>query len=233
MLVFLYFFIFIVYLSAFSILVDKCLSCNSNLMSTMANPRNNNKRPYSTFDDTDEVDSYVYPTDRMEIKEVDQSHILELITSVPAAPHIKIEDQFMTLENAIQEGNIELAINLIKQSNSYLERRNDQGQTPLLLAARFNQARLIRAILKKRPELAKQVDRQKNNLLHLLAKVSEDSATEATNNIFMILDNKMKELLISGLDEDKQTPEQIAAIHGNRQFIDLLKRQMEWEEENV
>ena len=233
MLVFLYFIVFIFYLSAFPVLVDTCLSCNSNLMSTTVSPRNNNKRPYSTFDDTDEVDSYDYPIDKMEKKEVDQSHTREFITAARVAPRIKIEDQFMVLANAIQEGNIELAINLIKQSNSYLERMNDQGQTPLLLAARFNQTRLIRAILEKRPELAEQVDRQKNNLLHLLAKVSEDRATEATDNILMILDNKTKELLISGLNEDKQTPEQVAATHGNRQFIDLLKRQMESGEENV
>jgi ankyrin repeat protein len=196
--------------------VDKCLNCNENKRSL----------PYTDFEENDEVyfnDLTINQTDR---KEFDLSHIRNVITAARTSSTNKTEDQFSLLENAIQQGNIDLAVKLIKQTQNYLERENDQGQTPLLLAGKFNQNRLIIAILKKRPELARHVDERGNNLLHLLASVQENKARETIETILMLLDNKMIKFLISGLNRRQQTPEQIAKKNGNLQYIDLWNRKV-------
>jgi hypothetical protein len=228
-----YFFIYLLYLFQLFFPVERCLSCNSSFIFTKTNSPIKNKRSYSDFDETDGVELPSSSRSRVEKKEANQSNIRGFITAVRKSSSTNVEDQFGLLEIAIQQGDIDLAIKLIKQTTGYLTRENDQGQTPLLLAAQFNQSRLIRAILKKRPELAEQVDRRNNNLLHLLARVPEDKAVKTIEDVFIILDNKTKEFLISALNEDTQTPEQIANNYDNRQYIDLLKRQIKSQDENA
>ena len=58
------------------------------------------------------------------------------------------------IDDAIRNGHIDLVLKLIEQvgdtspSNSLLERKNTDGQTPLLFATKFNYWILIEAILK-------------------------------------------------------------------------------------
>jgi ankyrin repeat protein len=159
-------------------------------------------------------------------QESDLSRMQDFTTTTGISSRMRSEDEFSLLENAIEQGNIDLAIKLTKKTKNFLERRNDQGETPLLLAAKFNQNRLIIAILKKQPELAQQVDQQGNNLLHLLANVQENQAKKTIENVLTLLDKNMKEWLISGLNRRQQTPEQIARKNDNMEYIDLLNRQI-------
>ncbi len=201
----------------FCFVVDSCLNCNTN------------KRRLSDTDteETDEVqfnDLAINQTDRQEF---DHSHIRHVITAVQTSATNKIDDQFLLLQNAIQQGDIDLAIKIIKQTNEYLERKNDQGETPLLIAAKFNQNRLIIAILKKKSELAKQVDKQGNNLLHLLANVREGQAKNTIGNVLTLLDDKMREYLTLSLNRHKQTPVQVAQKYGNLEYIRLLNHKID------
>jgi ankyrin repeat protein len=184
-------------------------------------------------EENDAVDFDDLMINRMDKQESDLFYIRDLITTTPISSRMGSEDEFSLLENAIQQGNINLAIKLIKQTKNYLKQENNEGETPLLLAAKFNQNRLIIAILKKQPELAKQVDKQGNNLLHLLANVKEDKAKKTIENVLTLLDNRMKECLISGLNQRKQTPEQVARKYDNMEYIDLLNRQINFSDCNL
>jgi len=194
--------------------VDVCLNCNVN------------KRPFTDLEEDGEVDFNDVIANLVDKQESDLSGMQDFTTATGISSRMKSEDEFSLLENAIEQGNIDLAIKLTKQTKNFLERRNDQGETPLLLAAKFNQNRLIIAILKKQPELAQQVDQQGNNLLHLLTNVQENQAKKTIENVLTLLDKKMKEWLISGLNRRQQTPEQIARKNDNMEYIDLLNRQI-------
>lgn len=194
--------------------MDVCLNCNVN------------KRPFTDLEEDGEVDFNDVIANLVDKQESDLSGMQDFTTATGISSRMKSEDEFSLLENAIEQGNIDLAIKLTKQTKNFLERRNDQGETPLLLAAKFNQNRLIIAILKKQPELAQQVDQQGNNLLHLLTNVQENQAKKTIENVLTLLDKKMKEWLISGLNRRQQTPEQIARKNDNMEYIDLLNRQI-------
>ncbi|CAF5164192.1 unnamed protein product, partial [Rotaria sp. Silwood1] len=64
------------------------------------------------------------------------------------------------LHDAIQRGHIQIALSLIEQvldmnpSQGLLEKENENGETPLLIAAKCNQWKLIEPILKNRCDLA-------------------------------------------------------------------------------
>jgi len=193
--------------------VDKCLNCNSN------------KRPFTDVEEDDGIHLNDSTPSAMDQQEFDFSHIGNVITAARVSPTNRI-DLFSQLENAIQQGDIDLAIKLIKQTRSFLERANDQGETPLLMAAKLNQNRLISAILKKYPEFAKQVDKQGNNLLHLLANVSENKARTTIDHVFILLDDQMKKQLILGRNQLGQTPEYVARYHRNMEYIDFFNLQI-------
>ena len=189
--------------------MDACLNCNSS------------KRSRTDFEEEDGVhfiDSILEQTDE---KEFDLAHVQNGIAAARGSTTNGI-DEFSLLEDAIHQGDIDLAWKLIRQTKSYLERENDRGETPLLMAAKWNQNPLLGAILKKRPELAKQIDRQGNNLLHLLAIVSENKAEKTIDNVFMFLNKQMKEYLLLGVNHRQQTPQAMARDHGNIRYLDLL-----------
>jgi ankyrin repeat protein len=183
------------------------------------------KRSFSEVEETDGVQLNELTPTGMEKEEFDFSHIHNFISTARVSP-TKRADQFWQLENAIQQGDIDLAIKLIKQTNSYLERRNDQGETPLLMAAKFNQNKLIVAILKKQPEFARQVDKQGNNLLHLLANISENKARTSIDNVFMLLNDQLKVQLMLERNQFEQTPDQIARNQRNMEYVDLFNHQV-------
>jgi len=196
--------------------VDKCLYCNGNKRSL----------EYTDFEENDEVHFNDLAINQTDKQEFELSHVRNVITAARRITTNQTEDQFSLLENAIQQGNIDLAVKLIKQTQNYLGRENDQGQTPLLLAAKFNQSRLIMAILKKQPEFAKHVDKRGNNLLHLLASVQENKAKETIETVLLLLDDRMIEFLISGLNRSQQIPAQVAEKNGNFEYIDLFNRKV-------
>lgn len=204
--------------------MDKCLSCNSNLTHTSTASPTTNKRSYTDFeeDDSDEFSNLTFT--RTENKEeVDHSYMRNSIIATRLYSSIQSDDKYLLLDNAIRQGQIDVVLKLIEEPNSFLERENNQGETPLLLAAKLNQNRLIKTILEKRPELARQIDQQGNNILHLLASVSGDKAKMTIENILTGLDSKTRKYLITKLNNDKQTPKQVAKNYGNIQCIELLK----------
>jgi len=136
------------------------------------------------------------------------------------------------LNDAIEHGHTHLALSLIEQimdmppSNGLLEKANENGETPLLVAAKCNEWKLIKPILEKRCELTKQKDKDENNLLHLLASVQQNKAKETIETVLLLLDDRMIEFLISGLNQTQQIPEQVAEQNGNFEYIDLFNRKI-------
>ncbi|CAF1022482.1 unnamed protein product [Adineta steineri] len=134
------------------------------------------------------------------------------------------------LHDAIQHNHINLALKLIEQtvdmpssSNNLLEREDNDGVSPLLFAAKFNQWTLIEAILKKRLDLIEKTDKSDNNILHLLANISEDKATETIKNIFVLLSNDTKTKLLEKKNNNNETPMEIAQANNNNLCVDLFK----------
>ncbi len=133
------------------------------------------------------------------------------------------------MDDAIRRGYIDLIIKLIEQvgdaspSNSLLERENDDGETPLLLSAKLNQWILIEAFLKKRIELSEKPDKCGNNILHLLANVSDDKSYETIKNTLQILPEDIRNKLLKKKNKDNQLPKDIAQAKDNTRCFNLLK----------
>jgi ankyrin repeat protein len=133
-----------------------------------------------------------------------------------------------TLNDAIEHGHTNLALSLIEQimdmppSNGLLEKANENGETPLLVAAKCNQWKLIKPILEKRCELTKQKDKDENNLLHLLANMEEDKGAETIKSILAIISNEMKTELLQEENKTGQTPATVAQSHENTSCFELL-----------
>jgi ankyrin repeat protein len=202
------------------------LNCSSNISPTTVNPSNSNKRLYSDVFENDEVRSDYSNSNQMENDEQGLSSIQDYISTAQESSSIRSDDRFSLLNDAIRRGDTNMALGLIDQTNHFLQQENEEGDTPLLLAARLNRCQIITVILKKQPDLAQQTDRQENNLLHLLAGVPEDKAKDAVKNILEKLENKTKKSLLLMSNKTGQIPRQIAETHGNNQCIDLLKRKM-------
>ncbi len=132
------------------------------------------------------------------------------------------------LHDAIQHGHTQLALAFIKQIvnvpslNKLLKNKNENGETPLLIAARLNQWKLIESILKPRSDLAKQKDKDGNNLFHLLANLSEDKGVETIQNVLAILSNELKVNLLKEKNKTNQKPMDIAQFHNNTSSLELL-----------
>ena len=191
------------------VLVNTCLNCRAN------------KR---TFDDLVESDNLalgditVEPIDNPELELVQEENY-------PSAKRImqtSTVDQFEVLENAIEHGNIEFALQLINQRKYFLEQQNSRGETPLIIAARLNQERLILAILKDQPNLSTKTDRQGNNILHLLANISENRAGKTIEQIFALLEGRLKDRLVLELNQSQEKPVDIARNRGHQEYIDFF-----------
>ncbi|CAF3425601.1 unnamed protein product, partial [Rotaria sp. Silwood2] len=92
---------------------------------------------------------------------------------------------------------------------------------------------LIEPIIKNRSDLVKHKDKNGNNLLHLLANLHDDEGAEVIKNIFKILPNDTKEMLLVGKNKLCQTPIEIAQSHGNTHCIDILQFSTDAEKENI
>lgn len=141
----------------------------------------------------------------------------------------KCTDQPPPIDDAIRNGHTDLVSKLIDQvsnqssSNSLLERENQDGQTPLLVAAKYNQWFLIETILKKRLDFIEKIDHQGNNVLHLLAEIENDQGKETIEKLLKFLSNEKKQILIETKNLDKRTPFELAQFKNNSQCADLLK----------
>jgi ankyrin repeat protein len=142
----------------------------------------------------------------------------------------KCDENPPPLDDAIRHGHIDLVLKLIEQigdissSNSLFERENNDGETPLLLSAKLNHRNLIEAILKNRIELSEKTDKYNNNILHLLAKVSDDKANETIKHVLALLSDDRRIKLLKEKNKANQTPIDIARIKNNTHCFDLLKK---------
>jgi ankyrin repeat protein len=96
-----------------------------------------------------------------------------------------------------------------------LRKENENGETPLLIAAKFNQWKIIELILKTRSDLMQQKDKDGNNLFHFLANLSEDKGAETIENVLRILPPELKINLLKEENKQNQTPMDIAKSNGN------------------
>jgi ankyrin repeat protein len=103
--------------------------------------------------------------------------------------------------------------------NRLLENENE---TPLLIAAKLNQWKIIELILKTRSDLIQQIDKNGNNLFHLLTNLNEDKGVETIDKLLQAFPNDIKNLLKKE-NKQHQTPIDIAQSNGNTQSFDLLR----------
>lgn len=194
--------------------MDYCLNCRSN------------KRSFSDISENEDFPFDDITVEPMNNQESDLMHLRSFLTVTRTNSSTNRLDQFETLENAINQGNLDLAWQIIRQARNFLEQGNHQGETPLLMAARLNQKRLIVSILNYGSELAKQKDQQGNNLLHLLANISSSQAKETIEQVLNLLDTRSKDRLISELNQSQERPVDVAKNHGHNEYIDLLNHQV-------
>ncbi|CAF2994283.1 unnamed protein product [Rotaria socialis] len=132
------------------------------------------------------------------------------------------------LHDAIQRGHTQLALSLIEQvldmspSQGILEKQNENGETPLLIAAKLNQWKLMEPILRNRLDLVQQKDKAENNLFHLLAEINDDEGAATIQNVINILPNEITTKMLKQRNKDKQIPLQIAESRGNSSSCKLL-----------
>jgi len=140
----------------------------------------------------------------------------------------KYDGNSSPLHGAIENGHIEIALTVIKQtmdlptSKNLLKKENENGETPLLIAAKFNQWKIIELILKTRSDLMQQKDKDGNNLLHFLANLSEDKGAETIENVLRILPQELKINLLKEENKQNQTPMDIAKSNGNTSSSKML-----------
>jgi ankyrin repeat protein len=102
------------------------------------------------------------------------------------------------------------------------EQVNENGETPLLIAVKLNEWKLIECILKSRSDLAKQKDQNGNNLFHLLANLSEDKGAETIKNVLAILPNELNMDLLKEQNQTNEKPMDIAQFHNNTSSLKFL-----------
>ena len=141
----------------------------------------------------------------------------------------KCEENPPPMEDAIRNGYIDLVLRLIEQvgdaspSTSLLERVNHQGQTPLLVSAELNQRTLIETLLRKRPDLSEKTDKHRNNIFHVLARLTDDRAGETIKDVLALLPRDMQMKLLKQKNQDNHLPWQIAQMKRNTHSVDLLR----------
>ncbi|CAF1264788.1 unnamed protein product, partial [Adineta steineri] len=132
------------------------------------------------------------------------------------------------LNDAIENGHVELALSVIKQtidanpSIGLLEKVNEHGESVLLIASKCNEWKVIEIILIKRCDLAEQKDENGNNMLHILGKLAEDKGAETIKQVLPILKDQMKMDLRKERNKNDQTPATVAQSHGNTSCFELL-----------
>ena len=132
------------------------------------------------------------------------------------------------LHDAIRNGHTQIALTVIEQtidlplSKNLLIKVNENAETPLLVAAKLNQWKIIETILKAQPKFVKQKDKDGNNLLHLLAKLSNDQGAKTVGNILAILSEELKMHLLKEENHQNQTPMDIARSRNNTSCLKLF-----------
>jgi ankyrin repeat protein len=128
------------------------------------------------------------------------------------------------LHEAIENGHTDIALSLIEQlldmpsPNRLLENENE---ALLLIAAKFNQWKIMELILKNRSDLIHQTDKDGNNLLHLLTNINDDKGVETIDKLLKTFPSDIK-ILLNEENNQHQTPMNISQSNGNTQSYDLL-----------
>ena len=139
---------------------------------------------------------------------------------------LKCDSKSPPLHDAIKHGHEDLARTLIEQvcdmpiAHGLLEKQNEDGHTPLLMAAKFHQWSIVKLLLQKRPDLVQHTDKQKNNFLHLLA---ENRSNEMIERSLALLAGSLRRQLLREKNRANQRPVDIAQSRGNTQCETLLK----------
>ena len=132
------------------------------------------------------------------------------------------------LHDAIENGHIDNALIIIEQimyfpgEKNLLEKVNAHGQTPLLLAARYNQWKVVQMILEHRVDLAKQKDHHDNNFLHLLVRNHHERIDQTMGKISEMLSEELKIDLFEDENEHHETFVDIAKFQNKTALLKLF-----------
>ncbi|CAF0791042.1 unnamed protein product [Didymodactylos carnosus] len=129
------------------------------------------------------------------------------------------------LEKAILNGHIMLAKQLIKVTPvDILKRKNECGETVLLVAGKLNNKDLIASLLEKHLDLVNDIDNKNNNLFHILAAVDDDKAYNTIEFVFNSL-KQQESINVTSFDKENSehlTPLQLAILHHNLNCVKLF-----------
>ena len=135
-------------------------------------------------------------------------------------------------QNATQHAPINISTSHSKRTCHHLAQMDDCGDTPLLRAARLNQCLEIEIILKQNPHLSQQVNREGDNLLHILAKLPIESSS-TVQSVLKLLPRHFKKPLIMMSNKNGLRPYHVALNHGHVYFNNLLEHEMKFLDENI
>ncbi|CAF4036526.1 unnamed protein product [Rotaria sp. Silwood1] len=195
---------------------------HTSVISQIMTDITNNKRKKSTT-----FDKYLYEL-QIALEAFVRNNDLSRLFHQTRCLLSKCDENPLSLNDAIQRGHIQLALSLIEQVfymqalKDLLEKENENDATQLLIAAKCNQSTLIELILKYRSDLVEQKDKNGNNLLHLLANLNEDKGAEIIKNVFKILPEPTKTMLLLEKNQSSEIPVDIAQWHSNNLCFDLL-----------
>jgi ankyrin repeat protein len=140
------------------------------------------------------------------------------------------DDNPPPLHEGIEQGHISLALLVIEQvaslgrPNGVLEKRNEQGETVLLVGARCKAWEVVEMIAKKRSDLVTDKDMDGNNVLHILASVNEDAGAQTIEKLFAIIPQSTQISLLSEQNKAGETAAESAQRQGNTRCSELLTR---------
>ncbi len=124
------------------------------------------------------------------------------------------ESEVKELMNAVENGQLEQVQNLLKAKPDLVKARDNDGWTPLIMAARFNQVNLIKLLLKSGAKVD-DVDNEGSSALH------HASASGRMEAVKTLVENKAQ---VSLKNQGGDTPRKLAKSSGHDKVSDYLKK---------
>jgi len=124
------------------------------------------------------------------------------------------EFEIKELMNAVENGRLEQVQNLLKEKPDLVKARDNDGWTPLIMAARFNHVNLIKLLLKSGAKVD-DVDNEGSSALH------HASASGRMEAVKTLVENKAR---VSLKNQGGDTPRKLAKSSAHSKVADYLEK---------
>ncbi len=129
-------------------------------------------------------------------------------------PKLFTEFEIKELMNAVENGRLEQVQNLLKEKPDLVKARDNDGWTPLIMAARFNHVNLIKLLLKSGAKVD-DVDNEGSSALH------HASASGRMEAVKTLVESKAR---VSLKNHGGDTPRKLAKSSGHSKVADYLEK---------